>query len=182
MSIPLPTFAPKGSRLASLKFLDEEERYEVYNVKTAERPHLLAQGETDDSLEENDVDPPLIDGCDIPGWRCEKIVVVSEALKGVLNIGSSSTMFRRERQWSSLPSSSAEWTAIREMLGGGCSELRPPSIESRDASKLVTLEDGRTVTHFASSWERQNRPVVVTGCASAWQALPRAQPASTGWT
>ena len=97
------------------RYLDAEERYEIFVVKAAERPHLLHWTpsyreknsivddyvihikDDDDHNDEKKVDdlsktikksstittvpklsqteypPPLIDGCDLPGWRCERI-------------------------------------------------------------------------------------------------------------
>jgi hypothetical protein len=91
------------------RYLDAEERYEIFVVKAAERPHLLhwtaststsgdgthaacgGGGADDDAadeyrhgdekkIEEHDDTtnllsnpPPLTDGCDIPGWRCQRI-------------------------------------------------------------------------------------------------------------
>eukprot|EP00956_Cyclotella_meneghiniana_P033438 scaffold96192_cov17-Cyclotella_meneghiniana.AAC.1 len=68
------------------RYLDSEERFEIFTVKAAERPHLLHwkpphEDETTSLSEEKkescccsggvDVVPPLTDGCDLPGWRCE---------------------------------------------------------------------------------------------------------------
>ena len=153
-------------------YLDAEERYEIFVVKAAERPHLLhynnnnnnnnEQHETNDDEtkketnlkcnycheskecnidhdvydDDNDHDhdhdnsklppppppPPLIDGCDIPGWRKEQLVTSSfltsitkttsittssisskdTTIQSLLNIGPSSTMFRKETQWPNL--------------------------------------------------------------------------------
>ena len=148
------------------RYLDAEERYEIFVVKAAERPHLLHwtpsfQENNDNIINDNDnhikdddydddekkVDdlsdtmknssiktanpnlsnteypPPLIDGCDLPGWRCERISPymnyssstthekkndscirsirqeIESPLGGSLNIGPSSTLFRRESQF-----------------------------------------------------------------------------------
>lgn len=131
------------------RYLDAEERYEVYVVKAAERPHLLhwtannnckeqtnnISHEHDDDDDEKKVDdhdnitttsscsaeeypPPLTDGCDIPGWRCQRIspcmnsttntnykehrdidIDIDSPLGGTLHIGASSSLFRRESQF-----------------------------------------------------------------------------------
>ena len=104
------------------RYLDSEERYEIFTVKAAERPHLLQwtspQNETSGADEEKKTDccsdveldtPPLTDGCDLPGWRCEGIApcmnsslskkFITDAdhpFQGTLNVGAGSTLFRRE--------------------------------------------------------------------------------------
>ncbi|KAL7514737.1 hypothetical protein ACHAXN_012057 [Cyclotella atomus] len=74
------------------RYLYSEERYEIFTVKAAERPHLLhwKPGQKDDDepvhhaeekkteccSDDDDVCnevPPLTDGCDLPGWRCKGI-------------------------------------------------------------------------------------------------------------
>ncbi|KAL3797494.1 hypothetical protein HJC23_009858 [Cyclotella cryptica] len=82
------------------RYLDPEERFEIFTVKAAERPHLLRwtpaeshESETAsiagtneekkiDSCSDNNgfddsealqLPPPLTDGCDLPGWRCAGI-------------------------------------------------------------------------------------------------------------
>eukprot|EP00957_Ditylum_brightwellii_P132981 10139497-Ditylum_brightwellii.AAC.1 len=63
-------------------FLNSEERYEVYNVKAAERPHLLhltlpSSHPPPSSHEDGEEEElPLIDGCDIPGWRYEQLSTI----------------------------------------------------------------------------------------------------------
>ena len=125
MSLPF-TFLPQSSQIdydlsknvaCHEVFLDADERYDIYSVKAAERPHLLhcdeyASIENDgEEIGSNDEKKsqveilPLIDGCDIPGWRKEGLVTMSlrttqrEALQGVLNVGAACSLFRRDRQW-----------------------------------------------------------------------------------
>ena len=109
------------------RYLDSEERFEIFTVKAAERPHLLHwkpphEDETTSLSEEKkescccsggvDVVPPLTDGCDLPGWRCEGIAPcmsntsqsekcscsagADHPFQGTLNVGAGSTLFRRE--------------------------------------------------------------------------------------
>ena len=116
MSIPLPPSglsSSKNNESISVNdvYLDVEERYEIHNVKVNERPHLIhyslkkAQSPSsttnidvdtketkyDEEAEEDDEDLlPLIDGCDIPGWRKEEFIPVSSTeLQSRLNIGTS---------------------------------------------------------------------------------------------
>jgi histone arginine demethylase JMJD6 len=109
-------------------FLTSEERYEVFMVKMAERPHLLSSEkdppnenrtttgcrQTDDKndndnhhqdmgVNDNDDDDDqlpsaLIDGCDIPAWRYYGLVPTSSFQECVLGIGSGSSFFRTESQ------------------------------------------------------------------------------------
>jgi len=96
------------------RYLDSEERYEIHVVKASERPHLLQWSSSLKDEEKKDDDnnicsssypPPLTDGCDIPGWRCERISPcmnsedIESPLEGSLNIGCSSTLYRRESQF-----------------------------------------------------------------------------------
>ena len=104
------------------RYLDSEERYEIFTVKAAERPHLLQWASprdiTSGADEEKKTDcgsdaeldtPPLTDGCDLPGWRCESIAPCMDSslpkncmtdldhpFQGTLNVGAGSTLFRRE--------------------------------------------------------------------------------------
>jgi hypothetical protein len=91
---PTTTNQPKKTMAKNYvhqRYLDSEERYEIFTVKAAERQHLLLwtpEGEeastaTDtneekksDCLPDEDPEPlppPLTDGCDLPGWRCKGI-------------------------------------------------------------------------------------------------------------
>ena len=117
-------------------FLDQEERYEIFTVKAAERPHLVsyqeeqhiptqAQDSSDhvhvakakealagsrgeekkDDAEHSDegrLTLPLVDGCDLPGWRRHRLAYAASAdeVEGMLNIGVGSTLFRRADQLS----------------------------------------------------------------------------------
>ncbi len=137
-------------------YLDADERYEIFQVKAAERPHLLNYNEEitsetkfDDSKnshchESKDSNgdnhesssarrrmmdpPPLIDGCDVPGWRKEQLVMHQKQnmkmmdIQALLNIGPSSKMFRLESQWPNvhkiiqLHSSQSKWNAMKTKL------------------------------------------------------------------
>ena len=175
-------------------FLDEEERFEIFTVKAAERPHLLSYQEgvdeartgidtnsgttatetvTDNvehanasneelpqcpcmamdtacssgatrhpcdsspsqeekkdasncegggvagrcagvagvtrSCEASALPPPLVDGCDLPGWRRHRLAYDAESdeIGGVLNVGSGSPLFRRADQLCCPPRRSA---------------------------------------------------------------------------
>ena len=137
MSLPLPLFPSRtrenrnrnqnqNQNLACQNvFLDCDERFDIYQVKAAERPHLLhftaakdiavnmedghhdREVQTEESSsKENENEPlPIMDGCDLPGWRKEGFVpFASSAIQSVLNVGASCTFFRRDRQWPVLPS------------------------------------------------------------------------------
>lgn len=145
-------------------FLDSEERYELYVVKAAERPHLLLLDDDDSNSEshdekkecrenhtasstndsdESELPPPLVDGCDIPGWRHEKLIPITDEIQGVLNVGIAAPFLRRQGQWPivKLKNTSSQWEKLRNVL------LEPPSrtftgaptIDIQQASEMVPL-------------------------------------------
>mmetsp|Transcript_31768 Transcript_31768/g.48732 ORF Transcript_31768/g.48732 Transcript_31768/m.48732 type:complete len:557 (-) Transcript_31768:150-1820(-) len=144
-------------------FLDSEERYEVYVVKAAERPHLLLLDDDNSNSEsrdekkdcgenhtkstndsnESELPPPLVDGCDIPGWRHEKLIPITNEIQGVLNVGIAAPLLRRQGQWPIIKSinKSTQWEKLRKEL------LEPPSktftaaptIDIQQASEMVPL-------------------------------------------
>jgi hypothetical protein len=155
-------------------FLSAEERYEVWEVKSAERPHLLVQVPMEPQLEEEkqsnsacdsvhrddssqpttrdqkeeesddkggasdssslgtptsdsnissscSSEIPLIDGCDIPGWRHRGLVHVSPYLQGVLNVGVGCPLTRRLSQIPIVSTRASQaWQVLQNKL------LRPP--------------------------------------------------------
>jgi hypothetical protein len=165
MSVPLPRLPLKVSNI----FLDPEERYEVYVVKVAERPQLLGVAcDDDDDDDETVFDPPLLDGNDIPAWRQEGLVPVSDDIKGVLRIGSGSHLFRRLGQWPTLSIKSSPWQVLHNQL------LLPPPpyvdvprVDGRDMAQKV---NGKT--RFAVEWEQRNVPVLIEHCTEGWKAMP----------
>lgn len=166
MSVPLPN-VPESS--SSSRFLDPDERFEVFQVKAAERPHLL--GLDDDNSDEQhpeEEDLPLLDGCDIAAWRREALVgPLSSDLMGALRIGAGSCLFRRESQWPLLPNDTkCPWTMLREEL------LVPPVKDiSRVDAQQVSQQQNKT-TKFALEWEERNVPVLIENCTKQWKAMP----------
>ena len=166
MSVPLPQLPMKTT--TSGRFLDPDERYEVYQVKAAERPHLL--GVYHDSDDENDessdddisqYDPPLVDGCDIPAWRHEHLVPISRQLKGVLRIGAGSSLFRRDSQWTTFATGEqTPWDVLRDKLF-----QYPANVARVDARTMSAAK-------FAVKWEERNVPVLLEHCADDWKAMP----------
>jgi hypothetical protein len=72
-------------------FLSADERYDVWEVKRKERPHLLVlekelprEGDDDESSHHP---LPLVDGCDSEGWRHSELVEVSTFIQGFLMLG-----------------------------------------------------------------------------------------------
>ncbi|KAL7541363.1 hypothetical protein ACHAXR_010840 [Thalassiosira sp. AJA248-18] len=185
------------------RYLDAEERYEIFVVKAAERPHLLhwssdkiieASGNhlgDSDGIDEKKSDesssalhssteqpppPPLTDGCDLPGWRCQRIapcmqsthgenfaVDIESPLEGTLNVGAGSTLTRRESQFpfisSSLYSSrrqknahdeghySCWWdSAKRRFNVHPLPERAAPVIDHEDAASLVDYTENTNVS------------------------------------
>ncbi|KAL7493662.1 hypothetical protein ACHAWT_010544 [Skeletonema menzelii] len=185
------------------RYLDSEERYEVRVVKAAERPHLVHWEEEDDmnassSSDEKKTDdesfqPPLTDGCDLPGWRARRLAPcvsvekkhidsIGLVLGGCLNIGSGATLFRRESQFPFITSNvdSCWWHRTKEKL------CVPPPVD-RDApvvkhDEMCALvdyvksngcnEESRKVTYFSLEFEEKGLPVKILGATFNWPAMP----------
>lgn len=170
MSIPLASF-PNSSRHKTSSndiFLDPDERFEVFQVKAAERPHLLvADGDDDD---DKVLPKPLLDGCDLPAWRQHHLVGdISSELLGRLHIGAGSTLFRRDSQWPCIDKKvESPWTLLREKL------FIPPSrdISRVDIDNVSQQYNDDGMTKFALEWERRNVPVLIQGCTREWKAMP----------
>ena len=229
------------------RYLDAEERYEIFVVKAAERPHLLhwstsdshkkiveasaaekVHGESDDGDDEKKDDdlqapssselesltqppPPLTDGCDLPGWRCQRIgpcmnpthqdnndVDIESPLEGVLNIGASSTLLRRESLFpfislhlcSGLVNSTHQpeqhvktthnnnfwWHAAKKRFNVPPPPGRAaPIIYHKDAARVVNhIASGkeRNITVFCQEYEIKNRPVNIIGATEGWPSMP----------
>lgn len=169
MSVPLPDVPGTSNG-----FLDPDERFEVFEVKAAVRPHLLGincEEENNDDSKDGSMDPPLLDGCDIPAWRKEGLAgSLSSDLIGALRIGAGSHLFRRESQWPCLCNNNnnkaSPWEELREKLSD------PPvdDIPRVDAQEMAEEVNG--VTRFATEWERRNVPVLIENCTKGWKAMP----------
>lgn len=160
-------------------FLTPEERYEVWVVKAAERPELLLyddDDDDDDGCDDNSSSvrqPPLQDGCDIPGWRKIGMVIGfgcsarcssnSENGKAILRVGPGCSMLRRERQ---LPVVAG--MNYRSRLPNGSSKEEPRFSPQNNIIRLAY--DPNMSIH---PWfERENVPVLLEGCTDDW-TLPR---------
>lgn len=183
------------------RYLDSEERYEVRVVKAAERPNLLhweEDGMNGSSADEKKTDesfqPPLTDGCDLPGWRAKRLapcMSVEEnhidgndlVLGGSLNIGTGSTLFRRESQFPFIAHDRAEscwWYRTKKKL---CvpppADRNAPVVEYDEMCVLVDYvksdgctEERRKATYFSLEFEEKNRPVKILGATLNWPAMP----------
>lgn len=167
MSIPLPNIPTASSSY----YLDPDERFEVFQVKAAERPHLLGVDDDSENNDNDDLPPPLLDGCDVPAWRQEHLVgSLSSDLQGVLRIGAGSTLFRRDSQWpciDDINKTTCPWEVLRKKL------LVPPleDIPRVDYQDVSQKANGGT-TKFALEWERRNVPILIEGCTEGWRAMP----------
>ena len=151
-------------------YLDSEERYDIYKVKAAERPHLLLS-----CIEDSDI---FTDGCDIPGWRNENICSLSTSqrelsLSSICNVGCCSTLFRRESQ---LPliigkhkrgSTTSSWERLRQLL-----LVEPTSTRALEVTYEEALQRG--FHHY----EEENSPVKILHAATHWKAMSK----DDGWT
>lgn len=179
MSVPLPS---SESHKAWEIFLDADERWEIYKLKSKERPHLLLENfdkECNKDAEEVQ-QQPVTDGCDIGGWRRECIMETTESLKGVLNLGASCYYFRKESQWPLMKPTSPCWDQLHSRLTKPTLRA-PPTIDCVEASELVEWKPGFQTTKFAWEWERKNQPIVITNCTNAWKAMPSSSN-DDGWT
>ena len=252
MSIPLPHVYHISSKNEVIKntesskksgininvndlYLSAEERYEIFEIKAAERPHLLYYNPSllsssctgtgtlnekdekkscdtgeDDSTVQNNLqlhDPPLIDGCDIPGWRKDDIVTgdkyidsnhnvltINSEVQALLNIGPSSKMFRLESQWPNIDkliqSSNHRWKQLRKKL-----TQEPPISDSADIveydeyCQLINVNDNENKNHqerkstkFAIKFEQRNIPAKIMGATLDWKCMPKDQWHKESWT
>ena len=201
MSIPLTHYyrnlrADKNKEsnlLSSEIFLDADERYEVYEVKAAERPHLL-EFEDFPSTSSKQPPKPIIDGCDIRGWRKESMVECSPTLQAVLNVGAFSTFFRRESQWPicDLSREKSIWHNIKMKLNEKSNIRKKADVINYEEYKktvIVKAVKGSEIyqmgTKFAIEYEQKNIPAIIVGAAARWKCMPGNSSVSeskTDWT
>ena len=181
MSVPLPRIdkykckgdSPFLGNHVNSFFLDSEERYEIYVVKSAERPQLVAYSNTSNGESSNDDETlPITDGCDLPGWRKEDIALdsssISDEKMSLFYVGPSCTMFRRESQW----------TVIHTDIHA----LSTNHLRSAWEEKLHTVPKDsccETIDYQSlklSVWNRQyetkNEPVKLLNATLDWSCMP----------
>lgn len=156
-------------------FLSADERYDIWEIKRAERPQLLEfEIEVDDFPEDGDGNDdhdhhqsrsapaqlPLVDGCDLKGWRHAKMVKISGVSQGYLNVGSGCPLMRLESQLPVLSSRAFEkWRVLQGKL------LQPP------AETALRIPDHESTNLSMYPWfERDNVPVILEGLAKTWKA------------
>jgi len=187
-------------------FLDPTERFEVYVVKAAERPHYLLRltpnndrGEDQEEDDENDDDTTttithgLTDGCDIPEWRKENICGLSsrqitQLSRTVWRVGSCSTLFRRDSQWPVILTTTTTATTKPATLKPNFSAWNNTSHspweelylklmqEPPYSSSAVEITYQEALHEFP--YEAQNLPVKIYNAAIHWKAMC----AMNGWT
>ena len=170
--------------------LSPDDRYDIWEVKRVERPHLINLENTktdeydddsggdgiadDDAIEDvahNDngqtINPrslplPLVDGADLKSWRCSKLVEISSFVQGQLNVGSGCALLRKESQLPVALSkrSQKRWRELQASL------LEPPK------STAVRIGERDALGLPCYPWfERQNVPVILQGLAKNWKAM-----------
>jgi Cupin-like domain len=184
-------------RASQKVLLSAEERYQVWLVKSAERPHLLEKYDERDKedVSEDSREPPISDGCDISGWRrscvvqprhCSQIRLngpcILEALTVACNVGAGCTMLRRETQLPlTIPRNFfLRWELLRQRL-----LVQSQLYSTRRAARLLyqdllEMDNEARVNpplkhHGRRSYipwfEKENVPVVILGCADDWTAI-----------
>lgn len=196
MCTPLPissSYISDENILASDHFLSVEERFQVYIVKAAERKHLLniyeeEKKEEDQDNDENlksentdlvgkecDTDNPIIDGCDIPGWRYRRLASYSSTsdVCALFNVGAgnAATMLRRSSQWPVLRSLyysstllQSRWSILKNRL------LRDVNSESLDAAPRIEYDTDCILNFWR--FEEENVPVTILNAATEWMSMP----------
>ncbi|CAJ1956107.1 unnamed protein product [Cylindrotheca closterium] len=222
-------------------FLTSDERFDVWNVKQEERPHLLQyscdngndNGNDDAHANDNDADDdsthtslkkkeirnkdedgdddgehdnsddetnddnsllpllplPLLDGCDLPGWRKEGLILSQDSVlhhpyqQGILNVGLGCTLMRRESELSAcLSNKLLQQSAWKELQAKLFEE--PPSlpgtafggpslsiVDGRSAAIRLSPQETKGLTGSHPWFEKQNVPVILEGCTETWKAM-----------
>lgn len=146
--------------------LSPDERYDVWEIKRVERPYLMeyenepAEDEDSNGDKEDDGELPLVDGCDVKGWRRSKLVQTSSFAQGVLNVGSGCSLMRRESQLGVVSSKSlSRWKEIQSKL------LESPSSKAQ----RIAAKEARDLSYYP--WfEKENVPVILEGLTNDWKA------------
>lgn len=166
----MTTMCPfSGNSSSSEVYLTGDERYDVWLVKTAERPLLLERfhnfEEKKDEHEEGE--PPLEDGCDIAAWRAEKLVSgISCDMEALLRVGQGCPLTRRESQLPHVGSRHLEhWRNLRQKL------LLTPSTKQQNERFCRIPSHDDCIQQPYPWFERQGVPVLVEGLAKDWPAM-----------
>ena len=148
-------------------FLSPDERYDVWVVKAAERPELLAAWQPGENDKERASTPPLTDGCDIPSWRRHRLacdVLPSASSEAVQNIGWGSALLRRSDNLISIDiSNKASWKLLREKMFSTL--IVPPE------RRIEEIQYNEEEHQHPLPAERENRPVLIHGCTKDWKAM-----------
>ena len=193
----------KGIHVNDL-YLDTNERYEIFIIKAAERPHLLRypsssqllkkksdseeidekKSSVNDGLNNETLDPPIIDGCDIPGWRKDNIVTrntyidsnnvltINNEIQSLLNIGPSSRMFRLDSQWPNIDklvqSSNHRWKQLRKkLIQEPLVSERAQIVEYNECCQLVKVDKNKIIFRM-----RYNMKLFVSKKKKSFHKLP----------
>jgi len=144
-----------------------DERYDIWEIKRVERPHLMEmENEQEDVGSDDDGEPPienklpLVDGCDLKAWRHSELVHVSSFSQGYLNVGSGCSLMRRESQLPVVSSTSlSRWKTLQAKL------LESP----KSTAQRIPERDALNLSHYP--WfEKKNVPVILEGLTKNWKA------------
>mmetsp|Transcript_1501 Transcript_1501/g.3314 ORF Transcript_1501/g.3314 Transcript_1501/m.3314 type:complete len:435 (-) Transcript_1501:69-1373(-) len=163
------------TRLPQDILLSPDERYDVWEIKRVERPYLMeleneqedkvvkngeeVEDESESSIE-NSFPLPLVDGCDLKGWRHSKLVQISSCAQGALNVGTGCSLMRRESQLPVVSSNSlGRWKTLQAKL------LEQP----KSTARRILERDALDLLYYP--WfEKENLPVILEGLTKDWKA------------
>jgi len=168
-------------------FLTAEERYDVYLVKSSERPHLLETFQTTNHVDDADSlsTPPLTDGCDIPAWRSGRMIETGPEMEAAFNIGLGCPLLRRESQLPvplAMSQKQSRWELLREKLMHQPATETVERISYSEAIQGFDVNEGEVADdddiglrdnqqrkrRLFSKWEANNYPVIIEGCTTGW--------------
>jgi histone arginine demethylase JMJD6 len=179
-------------------FLQPEERYDIWRVKAAERPHLLSipqsevcddeqEGQEDEQQEDKvgEEEPPFLsDACDIPGWRRHRLVEHRSLyyFEQMLRVGPGSALLRRESQLPVANNVIQDRTALAflreedENITSTQNHTYPSSSSSvlcdvTKKGRIPRISYHSSDCRQSNPWfVRQNVPALITNCTDNWKS------------
>lgn len=172
MSVPLPFPTNKGhSPLDIEQYLTAEDRYDVYVVKAAERPHFLLLSNNENPDGDNNDEPEIIDGCDIQAWRKHGLGLKCNDDDDLfatvcLGSGNASVMLKRSSQWPLRKcfrgsTKSSKWNELKDRM------MNSPSKERA----AIVVDYKECIASFKDTFEDGNMPAKILNAMTDWKAF-----------